>query len=137
MIVAWLFLFLAIVTEVVGTLTMNESGHSGNPWMYVLMWVFIASSYTFLSFALRKIPVGIAIAIWEGLGTALITGISILFLHESVSVQKLVGLGLAVFGIVLLHFGEAESEGGSPDSESDAMSKSSTHLKTSNPGSAK
>lgn len=110
MIIAWIFLVLAILTEVIGTLTMNESGHSGNPWMYVLMWVFISSSYVFLSFALRKISVGIAIAIWEGLGTALITGISILFLHESVSIQKIVGIGMAVFGIVLLHFGEAEPE---------------------------
>lgn len=108
MITAWIFLILAIVTEVVGTLTMNESGHTGNPWMYVLMWAFIASSYTFLSFALRKISVGVAIAIWEGLGTALITAISIVFLHESVSFQKVLGLSMAVFGIVLLHFGEVK-----------------------------
>ena len=108
MLIAWLFLILAIVTEVVGTLTMNESGHTGNPWMYGLMWVFISSSYIFLSFALRKISVGVAIAIWEGLGTALITGISIVFLHEGVSAQKILGLAMAVFGIVLLHFGEVK-----------------------------
>lgn len=110
MMIAWLFLILAIATEVVGTLTMNESGHSGNLWTYLLMWVFISSSYVFLSFALRKISVGIAIAIWEGLGTALITGISIVFLHERVSFQKILGLALVVFGIVLLHFGEVKEE---------------------------
>ena len=106
MFVAWIFLFFAITTEVAGTLTMNESGQSGDLMMYGLMWIFISSSYILLSFALRKIAVGIAIAIWEGFGTALITAISILFLHEAVSVPKLLGIALAMFGILLLHFGE-------------------------------
>ena len=106
---AWMFLILAILTEVAGTLTMNESGHSGNLWAYLLMFVFICTSYIFLSFALRKIAVGIAIAVWEGFGTALISAISIVFLHERVSSQKILGLGLALFGIFLLHFGEKEA----------------------------
>lgn len=106
MIIAWIFLFLAITTEVAGTLTMNASGQSGELWMYGLMYVFISSSYVLLSFALRRIAVGIAIAIWEGFGTALITAISIVFLHESVSLQKLFGIALAMGGILLLHFGE-------------------------------
>lgn len=108
MLVAWVFLTLAISTEVVGTLLMNESGHSGNWSTYALMYVFISSSYVLLSFALRRIAVGIAIAIWEGLGTSLITFISLVFLGEAVSLQKLAGIGLAMFGIFLLHFGEAK-----------------------------
>ncbi len=107
---AWIFLFLAIATEVAGTLLMNASGHSGNPWMYGLMYCFISSSYVLLSFALRKISVGIAIAIWEGLGTALISSISMVFLNEKVSGQKLLGIALAMIGILLLHFGEDEEE---------------------------
>ena len=108
MALAWTFLLGAILTEVAGTLLMNESGHSGNPWMYGLMFIFISTSYILLSFALRKISVGIAIAIWEGLGTSLISTISILFLHERVSAQKILGLCLALGGIFLLHFGEKE-----------------------------
>lgn len=103
---AWLFLILAVVTEVAGTLTMNASGQSGNPWMYVMMCLFIGASYAFLSFALKKIAVGIAIAIWEGLGVALITTISFLFLDQPLSTQKIIGLIMAVVGIVLLNFGE-------------------------------
>ena len=98
----------AIGTEVAGTLTMNESGQSGNVWMYVLMCALISLSYVFLSFALRKIHVGVAIAIWEGLGTALIATISIVFLNEVASTQKLLGIALAMGGIWLLHYGEAE-----------------------------
>ena len=103
---AWLFLILAIATEVAGTLTMKESGHTGNVWMYVLMWLFIITSYSFLSLALKKIPIGIAIAMWEGIGVSFITIISFFILGEQVSTQKMIGLALAVTGMVFLHFGE-------------------------------
>ena len=107
---AWFFLVLAIATEVAGTIAMNASGDTGNLWIYALMYFFISSSYYLLSFALRRIAVGIALAIWEALGTALITIISIAFLGESASPQKLFGIGLAMVGILLLHFGEDRSE---------------------------
>lgn len=110
MISAWIFLVLAIVTEVAGTLTMKESGQSGDLWMYAMMWVFISASYILLSFALRKIAVGVAVAIWEGFGTALIASISMIFLGEPVSFQKLLGIFMAMGGILLLHFGEKTVE---------------------------
>lgn len=108
MALAWFYLILAVLTEVAGTLTMNASGKSGSIAMYALMCVFIAMSYGFLSFALKKIAVGITIAIWEGLGVTLITIISIVFLDQRLSGQKLLGLVLAVVGIILLNFGEEQ-----------------------------
>ena len=108
MIKAWIFLFFAVVTEVTGTLLLAESRHSEGLWMYGLMYLFISASYILLSFALRRIAVGIAIAIWEGFGTALITLISIIFLKEGASAQKILGIGLALIGIILMRFGEAE-----------------------------
>jgi spermidine export protein MdtJ len=107
LLISWVYLLLAIITEVAGTLAMNSAGHSGGMEMHLLMFVLISSSYILLSFALRGIAVGIAIAIWEGLGTVLISSISILFLGEHLNFQKLIGMGLALFGIFLLHFGEA------------------------------
>ncbi len=116
---AWFFLLLAICTEVGGTLAMNASGHTGNPAMYALMFALIGSSYFFLSFALRGIAVGIAIAVWEGLGTSLITFISLVFLDEPVSPQKAFGLSLAMVGIALLHYGELDDveQSGKPSAE--------------------
>jgi len=98
MLISWLYLLLAILTEVAGTLAMNSFGHSGKMGMHLLMFVLISSSY---------IAVGIAIAIWEGLGTVLISCISIFFLGEVLTLQKFLGMSLAMIGIVLLHFGEA------------------------------
>ena len=107
MLISWMYLILAIFTEVAGTLAMNSLGHSGHLGMHFLMFVFISSSYILLSFALKHISVGIAVAIWEGLGTVLISSISILFLGEALTLQKLLGICLAMLGILLLHFGEA------------------------------
>ncbi len=109
MVFAWLFLVLAVLTEVAGTMTMNASGKTGSLWMYALMCVFIAGSYTFLSFALKRIAVGIAIAIWEGLGVTLISVISLIYLDQVLSIQKIVGLALGVAGIICLNFGEEHS----------------------------
>ena len=111
MALAWLYLILAVFAEVAGTLTMNASGQSGSVAMYALMCVFIAISYGFLSFALKRIAVGITIAIWEGLGVTLITVISIVFLDQPISNQKLLGIVLAIVGIVLLNFGEERELG--------------------------
>jgi spermidine export protein MdtJ len=108
MVPPWMLLVLAVVTEVIGTLAMNASGDMRVWWMYLIMYVFICSSYGILSFALRTIPVGIAIAIWEGLGVLLISGISYLFLGETLSMEKFLGLLLAVCGIILLNFGEVK-----------------------------
>lgn len=104
---AWMFLAAAIATEVAATLTMSESAHSGEIHMYAFMCVLISSSYILLSFALRKIRVGVAVAIWEGAGAVLIAMISILFLGEPISIQKLVGIALSMGGIGLLHYGSS------------------------------
>ena len=108
MLYAWIFLVAAIITEVAATLTMSESGQTGDTRMYLLMWVLISSSYLLLSFALRRIQVGIAVAIWEGLGTSLIAVISLIFLAEPFSLQKVFGILTSIGGIVLLHFGSDE-----------------------------
>lgn len=106
---AWLWLIIAIFTEVIGTLAMNSSGDSSSPWMYILMYIFICMSYISLSFALTVLPVGIAIAIWEGLGLTLITCLSYFFLGESLTLIKFIGLLFAISGIILVTFGEAKS----------------------------
>ena len=108
MLYAWIFLVAAITTEVAATLTMSESAQSGEIHMYALMCALISASYILLSFALRKIQVGVAVAMWEGIGSALIAVISIAFLSEPVSLQKFLGIALSMGGIGLLHHGSSD-----------------------------
>lgn len=109
MLLAWTFLMLAIVTEVSGVSVMNWLSQEGGPTGYLVMYACIALSYVFLGFAVKRIAVGVAFAMWEGVGIVLITAISLLVFDSALSTQELVGLGLAVVGIAMINAGEASS----------------------------
>lgn len=110
MLVARLFLLLAIVAEVAGTSTMSLIGQ-GHGWLgYIVMYVLIAVSYYFLSIAAKKISIGVAYAVWEGLGISLITVVSIVLFDSDLNTQELLGLMLAVIGIVCVTLGESHGQ---------------------------
>ena len=111
LLLARLFLTGAILTEVAGTSTMALIPESEAGWLnYLPMWLLIALSYLLLAKAAKTISIGIAFALWEGLGIALITAVSVLFLGHELSVQEWVGLALAIVGIVMVTLGETHAE---------------------------
>lgn len=69
----------------------------------VLMFVFYLGSLSCLTFALKRIEVGTAYAIWSGFGTALITLIGIIFFKENISIAKVVSISLIIMGVVGLN----------------------------------
>lgn len=71
----------------------------------VLMFGFYFASIGVLTLALKKIDVGVAYAVWAGMGTALITAIGILYLGEPANAIKIVSIGLIIAGVVGLNFG--------------------------------
>ncbi|MGY3884930.1 SMR family transporter [Aeromonas aquatica] len=111
MLLARIFLTGAILTEVAGTSTMalipdNEAG-----WLnYLPMWGLIALSYLLLAKAAKTISIGVAFALWEGLGIGLITLVSMLFMDYDLGTQELIGLALAIVGIVMVTLGETHEE---------------------------
>ncbi|WP_312626348.1 multidrug/spermidine efflux SMR transporter subunit MdtJ [Scandinavium sp.] len=106
----WILLALAIATEIIGTLSMKwasvSNGHAG----YILMLGMIALSYIFLSFAVKKIALGVAYALWEGVGILLITLFSVTLFDETLTVMKVAGLATLVAGIVLIKSGTRKAE---------------------------
>lgn len=101
---SWLFLFLAILLEVAGTVCMKLS-EGFTRWPYaVLMFLFYAVAFTSLTFALKSIDVSIAYAIWAGLGVALIALIGILLFKEPVTLPKMFALTLIIVGVMMLNF---------------------------------
>lgn len=73
LLLARLFLTGAILTEVAGTSSMALIPKSESGWIHYLpMWLLIALSYLLLAKAARTISIGIAFALWEGLGLTLI-----------------------------------------------------------------
>ncbi len=107
---AWVFLALAIATEVIGLTVMKAASSSGGAWGYAVMYASIALSYVFLAKAVKTISVGVAYAIWEGSGIALITLVSVFVFNHVLSNQEMIGLLMAVGGIVLVNAGEVHDE---------------------------
>ena len=101
----WILLALAIVAEITGTLSMKWASVSGGHTGFILMLVMIALSYIFLAFAVKKIALGVAYALWEGIGILLITIFSVLLFDETLSTIKIAGLVTLVAGIVLIKSG--------------------------------
>ena len=99
----WIYLLIAILTEVVGTTMMKVSQGLTRLIPSILMFVFYAVSFIFMALALKKLEVSTAYAIWSGLGTAVIAAIGILWFQESVTIPKLAGTGLVIAGVVLLN----------------------------------
>lgn len=107
---AWLFLIAAVLIEVSSTLVMKVSGSTGRPEHYAFMYLLISASYFCLSQALKKIPLGTAIGIWEATGVSLIAIFSTLFFGEVLLPRKILGLVLATVGIILLKSESAREE---------------------------
>ena len=77
MYIYWILLGLAIATEITGTLSMKWASVSEGNGGFILMLVMISLSYIFLSFAVKKIALGVAYALWEGIGILFITLFSV------------------------------------------------------------
>lgn len=105
----WIFLVLAIVTEVIGTLSMKHASVSGDFTGMVVMYVMIATSYILLAVAVKKVALGVAYALWEGIGILFITTFSVMWFGETLSPMKIGGLVLLITGIGLIKSGTKEN----------------------------
>ncbi len=100
---AWLWLIAAIGFEVAGTTMMKLSEGFSRLAPSIAMGVFYLLSLGALTMALKRIDVGVAYAIWAGLGTALIATIGVVLFGESVGLLKSVSIILIILGVVGLH----------------------------------
>lgn len=106
---AWIFLVLAILFEVAGTTSMKLSEGFSRLIPSILLFVFYAASFVSVTFALEKIDVSVAYAVWSGVGTALISIIGIFFFRETVTVLKIVSIILIIIGVVGLNLAGARN----------------------------
>ena len=100
---AMLFLALAICLEIAGTTSMKLSQGFSQLYPSLLILVFYAASLGALNMALVRIDVGVAYAIWSGVGTAMIAVIGIVVFKEEVSVVKVISLSLIIMGVIGLN----------------------------------
>lgn len=99
----WLYLIIAITMEVAGTTSMKLSQGFSKLLPSISIFIFYGFSFTFLTLALKVLPVGMTYAIWSAVGTALITLIGIIWFAESFNVIKVISLLLIIIGVAGLH----------------------------------
>ena len=99
----WLFLSVASVAEVIATSGLKASDGFTRLWPSVLVVVGYSIAFYCLSLALRAIPVGIAYAIWAGLGVVLITVAAWLLFGQRLDAAALIGMSLIVAGVVVMN----------------------------------
>lgn len=104
---SWVFLICAIFLEVAGTSCMKLSGGFSRLIPSILIFVFYGLSFTALTFALKKIDLSIAYAVWSGIGTAVIAVIGFTWFRESMTALKVVSIGLIIAGVVGLNLSAA------------------------------
>ncbi len=100
---ALLILMLAIGLEVTGTSALQASHQFTRPWPTALMAVCYLGSLFLLSYTLKVIPVGIAYAIWSGVGIVLIALVGYGVFGQRLDWPAVIGLGLIVAGVFVVN----------------------------------
>ena len=96
------YLIIAIVAEVVATSALMQSEGFSKLLPSLIVVVGYGTSFYFLSLALQAIPIGVAYAVWGGLGIALITIIGAMLYGQKMDLPGVLGITLIISGVVVL-----------------------------------
>ena len=96
-------LMLAIIFEVIGTSFLKQSDQFSRLGPTLITAASYAAAFYCLSITLKTIPVGIAYAIWSGVGIVLISIIGLIFFKQNLDLAACTGLGLIVAGVVVVN----------------------------------
>lgn len=102
-VIAHLALAFAIVSEVIGSTFLQKSEQFTRLWPTMAMVVCYVASFYALSHALKVLPLGIAYAIWAGLGIVLTAVIGFVVLRQALDLAACVGMALIVAGVVVMN----------------------------------
>ena len=104
---SWLYLIIASVFEVGWPFGMKMASLGANKLGWIAFAIAaMALSGVFLYFAQKEIPIGVAYAIWTGIGATFTFLLGVCVFHDSVSLIKFLGILLIISGIVLLEIGK-------------------------------
>lgn len=96
-------LSMAIAFEVLGTTMLQQSQQFTRVVPTVIMLASYLTSLFFLSVSLKVLPVGIAYAIWSGLGIVLITAVGYVVFKQKLDAPALLGMGMIVAGVATIN----------------------------------
>ncbi|WP_127091254.1 DMT family transporter [Aquabacter cavernae] len=99
----YLYLFIAIVAEVIATSALKAAEGFTRLGPSIIVAVGYAIAFYCLSLVLRTMPVGIAYAVWSGVGIVLVAGIGAVLYGQKLDLPAIVGLGLIIAGVLVVN----------------------------------
>lgn len=100
---SWLYLAIAIAAEIVATTALKASDGFSRFYPSAITVAGYGLAFYCLAITLKTIPVGIAYAIWSGVGIVAISLIGYVLYKQALDAAALLGIGLIVAGVVVLN----------------------------------
>lgn len=100
---SWIYLLISVLAEASGTAALVASKGFSRPVPTVIMLLSYVGALFFLSLTIRTIPVGVAYAVWCGIGIVLISLIAWLFFGQKLDFPAVLGIAFIVLGVVILN----------------------------------
>lgn len=100
---SWMFLAIAIFAEVIATSALKASEGFSKPIASTVVVVGYAIAFYFLSLTLKSIPVGVAYAVWSGVGIVLVTIFALFLYGQKLDLPAIVGMAFIITGVVIMN----------------------------------
>ncbi|AOM77062.1 DMT family transporter [Pedobacter steynii] len=99
----FIYLFVAIIAEVIATSALKASEQFSKTIPSIIVVAGYVVAFYFLSLTLKTIPVGIAYALWSGVGIVLVSAASYFFYHQKLDLPAMIGIGLIIIGVIVIN----------------------------------
>lgn len=99
----YLYLGFAIISEVIGTSALQASNGFTKIIPSALVVLGYGAAFYLLALTLKYMPVGIAYAIWAGLGIVLLSIVGAIVFKQTPDMPAVIGMGLIVLGVLVIH----------------------------------
>ncbi len=99
----FLILFFAILSEVIGTVSLKLSNGFTKPVPSIVVVIGYGASFYLLSLALKAMPIGVAYAIWSGVGLILTVIAGMIVWRETLDWARVVGIVLILIGVIFIN----------------------------------
>ena len=100
---AYALLALAIISEVTGSTFLVKSEGFTKLVPSILVFIFYVISFYLLSHVLKTIPLGIAYAIWSGIGIILTACIGFFVFRQSLDLPAVIGIVMIMGGVIVMN----------------------------------
>ncbi|MBC3919438.1 multidrug efflux SMR transporter [Undibacterium sp. CY18W] len=99
----WIFLGIAIAGEVIATSALKASEGFSKPIPSIVVAVGYLIAFYFLSLTLKTMQVGVAYAIWAGLGVVLVSAIAWIVYGQKLDLPAIAGMALIISGVMVMN----------------------------------